>query len=356
MPKSLTRIIVLLLIPCLVADPVTATALVNPLSPGGRGRSPVAVGVRGDIVYFQEQALMLPFAFVTRVLEQVSRIRRTMSDLVHRLLHQTEEPIDSPAAARSGLGDLCIRIRFWWITQVHHKFPWEAEELLAGRSGTATYDNLIVVRFRGKNIALCGQPSTGKSATARHLIRKAGGMLVAHQHGFLYFHHSDVRRLYIREASKFDGEPLEVIPGPEERQRDQIKGFKSEDDILPTGEIVRIDTVVLIDPYPDRQAPADKLKSDVELIASESPWYDFVAEKLWDLWSMCAVPKDQHLPVLNSLKKERKMPLIYMLRTSMQEEDDIFAARAERLIKLLEQIFPVPAAAPQTDHRSKSSA
>jgi hypothetical protein len=46
MPKTLTRIIVLLLVPILIADPVTASALINPLSPHGWER----VRVRGEDV------------------------------------------------------------------------------------------------------------------------------------------------------------------------------------------------------------------------------------------------------------------------------------------------------------------
>src|SRR5882724_3327383 len=59
MSKLLSRIVALLLVPCLVADPATASNLINPLATlGGRG-----CRVRGDVIFalspshFREQAL-----------------------------------------------------------------------------------------------------------------------------------------------------------------------------------------------------------------------------------------------------------------------------------------------------------
>src|SRR5438270_5261123 len=108
MPKLLVRIVLLLLVPCLIADPVTASALINPLSPLGCERSPEVrrlagssgeVGVSGDIICFQDQALMLPMTFGPQVLEHISRIWRSASGLVHSVLGGTKEPADASAAA-----------------------------------------------------------------------------------------------------------------------------------------------------------------------------------------------------------------------------------------------------------------
>ncbi len=56
MKKYLIRIIALVLIPCMITDPVSASALASPLSPG---RGPAELGVRGDIATqsrFKEEA------------------------------------------------------------------------------------------------------------------------------------------------------------------------------------------------------------------------------------------------------------------------------------------------------------
>src|SRR5438034_4029863 len=55
MNKFIVRIVVFLLVPCLIADPMTASALHNPLSPHGWERA----GVRGEVINYQDQALNL---------------------------------------------------------------------------------------------------------------------------------------------------------------------------------------------------------------------------------------------------------------------------------------------------------
>src|SRR5437879_2395451 len=59
-PSCGGRIVALLLVTCLIADPVTSAAVSNTLAPGGRGRSPAATGVRGACTsenLFNEQVL-----------------------------------------------------------------------------------------------------------------------------------------------------------------------------------------------------------------------------------------------------------------------------------------------------------
>src|SRR5437762_313566 len=91
MQKSLNRIVVLLLVPCLAGDPSTVSALVNPLS---RGRE--RVGARGDVTRptrFEEEALA----------ERAIAFREKHPELMHfpligRLLRSAIDNLTSPSS------------------------------------------------------------------------------------------------------------------------------------------------------------------------------------------------------------------------------------------------------------------
>src|SRR5437879_1557755 len=58
MPKSLARIVALLLVSALLADPTTATVLTNPLSPRGWERATQAQAEEGTLSLFSQQAIV----------------------------------------------------------------------------------------------------------------------------------------------------------------------------------------------------------------------------------------------------------------------------------------------------------
>jgi phosphoglycolate phosphatase-like HAD superfamily hydrolase len=84
MPKTLTRLIVLLLVPALIADPTTATVLTNSLAPGGRGRSPLASGVRGDVCLYTRQVVPAPLEWMPRFAGSIGRAMRRLADTLRR--------------------------------------------------------------------------------------------------------------------------------------------------------------------------------------------------------------------------------------------------------------------------------